>query len=148
MYKTNLCTLCSCYLHVFQDHYSFRKITVLYIFISLKWPLNMLTCLSKIVENLGKEEKNQWMSLRNGKHPNIERWESSYRITEINKRTTLSSLALRYIPLGSGGGIRPSLTFSCSSFCASLLVCLRSFFCSFLVRYTPRVTGVSLSTAR
>lgn len=49
-------------------------------------------------------------------------------------------------PLGSGGGIRPSLTFSCSSFCASRRVWRRNFFCSFFVKYTPRVTGVSLST--
>lgn len=110
--------------------------------------VNMLTCF-KIIENVrkGRKKKNQWMIQRNGKHPNIGACESSSRITEINKCTTLSSLPLRYVPLGSGGGIRPSLTFSCSSFCASLLVCLRSFFCSFLVRYTPRVTGVSLSTA-
>lgn len=51
-------------------------------------------------------------------------------------------------PLGSGGGIRPSLTFSCSSFWASRRVWRRNFFCSFFVKYTPRVTGVSLSTGR
>lgn len=50
------------------------------------------------------------------------------------------------VPLGSGGGMRPNRTFSCSSFCPSLRVCLLNFFCSFLVRYTPRVTGLSVST--
>lgn len=38
------------------------------------------------------------------------------------------------VPLGSGGGISPKRTFSCTSFCASLRVCLLSFFCSFFVR--------------
>lgn len=115
----------------------------------LKWPLQWL-CWSDLIKKdsrkFGKGKTNEWFwetksiqIYRNAKDP-LE-WQEE-------KLSTLSSLPLRSVPLGSGGGIRPSLTFSCSSFCASLLVCLRSFFCSFLVRYTPRVTGVSLSTVR
>lgn len=152
MYTTTLSKYSNYYLHKLQDCYSSRKVRMLngqyYLWKRLKWPLQWLCWpdLIKTVENLGKD-----------KPMNDSEKQKAFKYREIlkvplewqeEKLATISSLPLRSVPLGSGGGIRPSLTFSCSSFCASLLVCRRSFFCSFLVRYTPRVTGVSLSTVR
>ena len=59
----------------------------------------------------------------------------SYSITcGGRQRAGVSARASVRLPLGSGGGMSPRRTRSCSSFWASLRVCLLSFFCSFLVR--------------